>query len=340
MAFDGLEFLNRLRGGKIDPSNGTAAVIGGGNTAIDVARSLVRLGITTTLVYRRRRQDMPAFKAEVEMAIQEGVTIKELFSPIKIKKDAGEYVLSLQLMRTSGMKTDGGRARVIPDGKTTQHLRVQKIFTAIGAEPSAPWQSPPGENAETLHLSHCTFTGNDPPFVYGGDLTNSTKSVTDAIASGKQAAMALDIFFNQGKSAIEAGLSACLVGKGPALSMECYKGKKRSVRNSHIVSYDEINIDYFSRADRVEVEPLEVNKRIHSFDEVDATFTISQAVEEARRCFNCGICNACDNCRIFCPEIAVILQGAERQINLDYCKGCGICVFECPRNAMDLEEES
>jgi len=340
MALDGLEFLNSLRDGKIEPINGTAAVIGGGNTAIDVARSLVRLGAAATLIYRRRKQDMPAFKAEVEMAVKEGVKIKELFSPIRIKEDAGEYVLSLQLMKTSDMKTDGGRVRVIPDGKAIRHLRVQKIFTAIGAEPSASWQFPPGEHTGTLHLSHCTLTGNNPPFLYGGDLTNPIKSVTDAIASGKQAAMAIDIFFNQGRHAVENGLSFCLVGKGPALSMERYMGGKRSVRNSHIVSYGDINIDYFSMAGRVKTASIEVNHRIRSFDEIEATFTISQAMEETRRCFNCGICNACDNCRIFCPEIAVILQDSERRINLDYCKGCGICVFECPRNAMGLEEES
>ena len=339
MAFDGLEFLSILRKGKAVPSNGTAAVIGGGNTAIDVARSLVRLGATTTLVYRRRKQDMPAFKDEVEMADKEGVRIMELYSPLEINEDDGEYVLSLQRMKTSGMETDRGRARVIPDDQTTQYLRVHKIIVAIGAEPSAPWQFPSHENAEPLYLSHCTFTASEPPLLFGGDLTNTIKSVTDAVASGKQAAMALDIFFKQGRHAITDRLNSCLVGNGPALSMECYMGGKRLIRNPHIVSYDDINLDYFSQTPRVNSETLAINNRMNSFDEIEATFTINQTMEEARRCFNCGICNACDNCRIFCPEIAVILKGAKRQINLDYCKGCGICVFECPRSAMDLEEE-
>ena len=339
MVIDGLEFLSRLRKGKPVPFNGTAAVIGGGNTAIDVARSLVRLGTTTTLVYRRRKQDMPAFNDEVEMAQKEGVVIKELYSPIEINKDNGEYVLSLQKMKTTDMETDRGRARVMPDGQVTQQLRVQKIIVAIGAEPSAPWQLPSYENAETLNLSHCTFKVSDPPLLFGGDLTNTIKSVTDAVASGKQAAMAIDIFFKQGRHAITDRLNSCLVGNGPALSMECYMGGKRLTRDSQIVSPEDINLDYFSQAPRVESESIAVDKRINSFDEIEATFTNNQAMEETRRCFNCGVCNACDNCRIFCPEIAVIYKGSERQINLDYCKGCGICVFECPRNAMDLEEE-
>jgi NADPH-dependent glutamate synthase beta subunit-like oxidoreductase len=338
-AFDGLEFLNLLRKGNAVPSNSTAAVIGGGNTAVDVARSLVRLGTTTTLVYRRRKQDMPAFEDEVKMADEEGVSIMELYSPIEITEDDGEYVLSLQKMKTSGMETDRGRARVIPDGQFTQHLHVQKIIAAIGAEPSAPWQFPSRKNAETLYLSHCTFTASEPLLLFGGDLTNSIKSVTDAVASGKQAAIALDIFFKQGRHAIADRLNSCLVGNGPALSMECYMGGERLTRNHQIVLHDDINLDYFSQAPRVESESLAINKRMNSFEEIEATFTINQVKEEIRRCFNCGICNACDNCRIFCPEIAVTLQNAKRKINLDYCKGCGICVFECPRSAMDLEEE-
>jgi len=340
MALDGLDFLNRMRTEKTESlNNGTAAVIGGGNTAIDVARSLVRLGVKAILVYRRRKQDMPAFQYEVETAVKEGVKIMELFSPSSIAPDGGEYILTLQPMKRSGMETDTGRARVVPDGETTQELRVRRIFTAIGAEPSESWQLPSEENAETVYLSHCAFMANNPPFLFGGDLTNPTKSVADAIASGKQSAMALDTFFKKGLNAITNRLNSCLVGNGPALSMERYMDGKRSARNPDMVSYEDINIDYFSPAPRIKAESLSLNKQMNPFDEIETTFTIRQVMEETRRCFNCGICNACDNCRIFCPEIAVDLQDGQRQINLDYCKGCGICVVECPRNAMALEEE-
>jgi Pyruvate/2-oxoacid:ferredoxin oxidoreductase delta subunit len=81
------------------------------------------------------------------------------------------------------------------------------------------------------------------------------------------------------------------------------------------------------------------NQCIKSFAEIEATLSNSAAKEEAKRCFNCGVCNACDFCRLFCPEMAVIIKKTERRINMDYCKGCGVCVTECPRNAMALEEE-
>jgi Pyruvate/2-oxoacid:ferredoxin oxidoreductase delta subunit len=282
---------------------------------------------------------MPAFQDEVEMAVKEGVEIMELAAPVRVEKDGGEYTLILQKMKTSSYETSGSRARVVPDGRETKLLRVQKIYTAIGAEPLESWQFPPEQDTEILHLSHCKLTDKDLPFVFGGDLTNQTKSVADAIASGKQAAMALDIFFQKGWDAVEDELASYRVGNSQALSMESYLGGVRAIRNPHMVSYEEINQDYFESAFRIE-SPLHSNiKSFHSFSEIEGTVTITQAMEETRRCFNCGICNACDNCRIFCPEIAVVLKDTRRQVNFDYCKGCGICVVECPRNAMALVEE-
>ena len=339
MADDGLDYLNRLRKGDTAALTTRAAVIGGGNTAIDVARSLVRQGTKATLIYRRQKQDMPAFKEEVEMAVEEGVIIMELFSPVNIEKHDEEFDLSLQKMKTSGMETDRGRSRVIPDGGPVHHFRTQKIFTAIGAEPADPWLSPLQKNDATLHLSHCTLADSDPPLLFGGDLTNAIKSVPDAVASGKQAAMAIDIFFKQGGHAITDRLNSCRVGNGPALSMARYMGERHGDKNADVVSFDHINLDYFPREPRAEIKMLDLDDRVRSFDEIKTTLTIDQALKESRRCFNCGICNGCDNCRIFCPEIAVTLNAGERRIDLDYCKGCGICVVECPRSAMELQEE-
>ena len=339
-AIDGLDFLNRMRTGNTDPFyNGTAAVIGGGNTAIDVARSLVRIGMKPILVYRRRKQDMPAFGYEVEAAEKEGVEIMELLSPSNIAQDGDDCILTLQSMKFSGMETDTGRARVVPDSGSHHDLRVQRIFTAIGAEPSEPWQLPSEENTDILRLSHCAFTADNLPFIFGGDLTNPTKSVADAIASGKQSAMVLDIFFKKGLTAISESLKSCLVGNGPALSMERYMDVNRSSRNPDRVSFGDINVDYFTPAPRVKAESSSWSEQPNPFDEIEKTFTSRQVSQETRRCFNCGICNGCDNCRWFCPEIAVENQDGQRRINLDYCKGCGICVVECPRDAMALEEE-
>ena len=151
--------------------------------------------------------------------------------------------------------------------------------------------------------------------VFGGDLTNEAKSVTDAIASGKQAAIALDAYFKKGWEAIDASLFNCQVGAGPALSMATYLSECHNSRSAHIVSFDEINIDYFQSAARTTPSMRSADKRVLSFSEIESTLSQSDANSEAARCFNCGICNACDYCRVFCPEVAIVAEKAQRFVN-------------------------
>jgi NADPH-dependent glutamate synthase beta subunit-like oxidoreductase/Pyruvate/2-oxoacid:ferredoxin oxidoreductase delta subunit len=343
-AKDGLQFLNRLRSDETVSLAGTAAVIGGGNTAVDVARSLVRLGLEPIIVYRRRRQDMPAFDPEVEMALDEGVKLRTLLAPVGIADAAGNpsatnSVCSVRLQKMKVSATEiKGRARVVPDGDSFETLQVNHVFTAIGAEPAKPWQHVPSDRA-SIRLSHCTLIASDTPIIYGGDLTNRVKSVSDAIASGKQAAIALDSYFASGADAVKKTVANCRVGPGPAVSMAIYLGHTRKERNPHIVSADEINTHYFKTAARLSAPIAPAKDRIRSFLAVAATLSQETVLTEAQRCFNCGICNACDYCRLYCPDMSVVIENEQRTINLDYCKGCGLCVAECPRNAMALKEE-
>lgn len=337
-AEDGLAFLKSIRKGDQPSVKGTTAVIGGGNTAIDVARSLRRLGSEPILVYRRRRQDMPAFSQEVDMALSEGVQLMEMLSPVSIEQQSDGYHMQLQGMALGG-PDNGGRPRVIPDDKPAEMLCADRIFYAIGAEADAPWPMPGKADGSRLTLSHCTLVEDETPIVFGGDLTNAFKSVTDAIASGKQAALTLDALFETGRSGIESRLSASRVGAGPALSMEIYTGGARQERAPQVIGYEALNVDYFEPVSRGAAPLISLQERQASFNEIESTLEEPAALGEAGRCFHCGICNDCDNCRLFCPEIAVILEGT-RRIDLDYCKGCGICVVECPRNAMTLEESA
>jgi NADPH-dependent glutamate synthase beta subunit-like oxidoreductase/Pyruvate/2-oxoacid:ferredoxin oxidoreductase delta subunit len=347
-AINGLQFLYNIRARHEMSLNSkrTAAVIGGGNTAIDVARTLVRLGIDPIIVYRRRRQDMPAFNPELQMALDEGVKLKALLTPIDIKgagrDPAGHqtpYLVTLQKMKVSATQIEG-RARVVPDGDKTETLEIDYIFSAIGAEPEALWHPAPTGKSQRLDLSHCKLIKDDIPIAYGGDLTNRVKSVADAIASGKQAAMALDAYFKFGWDAVNKAVTGCQVGPGPAVSMAMYLDEERKNRNPQIVSFNQINTHYFTSASRANAPLLPPGDRIQSFLLVESTLTEKAAVEESRRCFNCGICNACDYCRLYCPEMSVMVENEHRHINLDYCKGCGLCVAECPRNAMALKEEN
>ncbi len=338
----GLQFLSALRSGESPACEGISAVIGGGNTAVDVARSIVRMGGRAVILYRRRRQDMPAFGDEVQMALDEGVELVDLVAPAGIESENGRCRVVLRKMKVTG--EDGARARVEPDGNQTSEVVVDRLFKATGAEVSEEWYNPQGEASSILTLSSCTLVKQDGPSVtaYGGDLTSDIKSVVHAVASGKQAAMAIDTLFREGPDAIPSRLNACAVGSGPSLSMEIYMGGERRLRNPHVVAYKEINTDYFRYTTRMSQPRLVREERTRSFAEIDLRVSGNIAMREAERCFHCGLCNQCDNCHLFCPDLSVIhdpsVQG--RHINYDYCKGCGLCVVECPRNAMTLEEES
>jgi len=337
-ARDALALLAQARKGKaLRGDQAAVAVIGGGNTAIDAARSLLRLGSRPIIVYRRRREDMPAFDKEVEEALAEGAQLMELCAPSAVDRATDGLVLRLQRMRPADKGSDG-RTRVVPVPGETAELRVSAVYAAIGAAEGADWMLP---TASAQKLSHCAIDWNGSsgvPIVYGGDLVNATESVADAIASGKQAAIALDAFFSRGKAAVEKEIARCSIGEGSSLSMEIYRGGERGERLSKVVRFAEINTDYFETSPRARGPSLHPRAAIASFAEVEGALDARSAVAQAERCFNCGVCNGCDNCRTFCPEIAVLAEGESRSVDTNYCKGCGVCVTECPRNAMIMEE--
>ena len=345
LAQHGRDFLRRFHQGEKMSFVGKAAIFGGGNTAVDVARCLKRLGASPLILYRRRQEDMPAFEPEIKLALEEGVEIIELVTPLGIRQSQSDppssvtnYTITLQQLKISERKI-GGRAGVIPDAEKTQTINVQHIFVAIGAVADAFWHFPETENSKVLSLSHCKLSVQKIPLIFGGDLITPVKSVADAIASGKQAALALHAYFAGGPKAVDVTLTACRVGPGPALSLDAYLAGDRRERSPQVVAYEEIVGDYFQAAARVIPARLEASRRVRSFAEVESILSDSGAKEEANRCFNCGTCNACDYCRLYCPEMAINLENGQRSIDLDYCKGCGICATECPRNAMALVEE-
>jgi 2-oxoacid:acceptor oxidoreductase delta subunit (pyruvate/2-ketoisovalerate family) len=339
---DGLAFLQRVKKGDTPTLKGTVAVIGGGNTAVDVARSAVRLGAKALIVFQEHRRDMAAFENEVRLALEEGVEIVELCNPVRIDTTNGELLLTLQRMKVVDVD-DQGKPHFSPDPGKTEAFRVNQIFKALDPEAAEPWMNLPESKEGVLALPNTRLlrTAQGVPVIFGGDLATPVKSVSHAVSSGKEAALTLDVLFHEGYDAILPKLTACTIGDGRSLSMEVYLGGSRSLRSSHVVHYNEINIDYFQFTPRIAQPRLLKEERIRSFAEIDLRISSSLAMQEAGRCFNCGICNQCDNCRLFCPDLAVKREESPRGrgIDYDYCKGCGICVKECPRNAMSLEEE-
>ena len=346
LARDGLGLLEAVRRGGRPELRGPIAVIGGGNTALDVARTLLRLGAEPTVYYRRRQEDMPALPEELREAEEEGVPIRALLAPERIEPAGDAGVRVVFAPQNVLQEAEGERPRAVPSGRTAGAVTVAAVFAAVGASPSEGLPEELGQRGATepagLHLRRVARKGvwlERPPVFLGGDLVNDRRTVVAAIASGKEAAVAVDVQLRREDTADT--WPQIRVGRQGAVSLNRLAGGDRNGRQDHVVRYEELNTIYFHYLERRERPRLLRAERRTGFDEVEMRISGSLALKEAERCFHCGLCDQCDNCYLFCPDVAVRrdLRAGIREIDYEYCKGCGVCVVECPRNAMLLTEE-
>lgn len=319
----GLALLQQVKAGQRPAVGRSAVVIGAGLTGIEAARTLLRLGAEVTLVTAESEADL-ALPGRVQEALAEGAALA-----------AGADVRELV---GSGGAAAGVRLadRLLP---------ADMVVLATGRE--VQLESLPEEAGvdSAFHVVADPFTGaTEMARVYaGGDMTG-TRYAVEAVGAGKRAAAAIHAAL-QGRDACES-MEPARLGHSPNLSMRSYLRPESypahlSVRNGRVVDYADIEPLYFppkSRTHRSWTQPAE---RVRSFQEARAGLTEAQALAESQRCFSCGTCIGCDNCLIFCPDMAISRRpdGTGFTVNWDYCKGCGACVNECPREALVLEEE-
>jgi 2-oxoacid:acceptor oxidoreductase delta subunit (pyruvate/2-ketoisovalerate family) len=294
--------------GEDKPMLGRRVVVyGGGNTAIDVARTAKRLGATEAIiVYRRNREKMPAHDFEVEEALQEGVMIKWL-STIK---QAGESSITVEKMALD----DKGFPQPTGEFET---LEADSVVLALGQDVDLSLiEGVPGLVVEdgVVQVNAQMMTGHAGIFA-GGDMVPAERNVTVAIGHGKKAARNIDAWLN-----------ASVYAPAP---------------KAELASFDKLNPWYYSDAPKTVRPMLDIIRRQSTFEEVQGGLDESTALFEARRCLSCGNCFECDNCYGVCPDNAVIKLGPGKgfDFNYDYCKGCGICVSECPCGAIKMEAE-
>ena len=294
--------------GEDNPMLGRKVVVyGGGNTAIDVARTAKRLGATEAIiVYRRNREKMPAHDFEVEEALQEGVLIKWL-STIK---QAGESSITVEKMALD----EKGFPQPTGEFET---LEADSVVLALGQDVDLSLiEGVPGLAVEdgVVKVDANMMTGHAGIFA-GGDMVPADRNVTVAVGHGKKAARNID---------------AWLTGSAyvPAEKHE-------------LASFDKLNTWYYSDAPKTMRPMLDILRRKSTFEEVQGGLDETNALFEARRCLSCGNCFECDNCYGVCPDNAVIKHGPGKRfdINYDYCKGCGICVAECPSGSIKMVPE-
>jgi NADPH-dependent glutamate synthase beta subunit-like oxidoreductase len=285
------------------------AVYGGGNTALDAARTARRLGAEeAVIVYRRTRDRMPAHDSEVEEALEEGVTMKWL-STVR-HADGGSLTIERMELDADGFPQ--------PTGELEQ-LEADTLVLALGQECDLGLlERTDGVEIDDglVHVGANLMTGRPGVFA-GGDAVPAERTVTMAIGHGRTAARHIDAWLREAPQDVP-----------PA---------------GEPVPFDALNAWYYSDAPRSVRPKLEQVRRQSTFDEVVEGLDASTALFEARRCLSCGSCFACDNCYGVCPDNAVIKLspgGAYAYaVDLDYCKGCGICAQECPSSAIEMHPE-
>ncbi len=335
----GLDLLRRINLGNRVKLGDKVAIIGGGNTAIDVARSVIRMGKKAIILYRRSKEEMPVFRDEIVEAMEEGGKIRYLVDPIRIQQKDDKK--RLECLRVElGEKDESGRRKPVPVPHSNFFIEADTVIVAAGEEIEVSFLPKGMEKKDGIILTQRDGSTGIKGIFAGGDLTSNQRTVAHAIGSGKRAALAIDCYL-QGKDTEEA-ICQILIGEGPSLSIFKHLHPGERLMNPHVVTFEELNTDYFQTSKRNE-EPRDLaKKRIKGFGEVTSTLAETLALEEAERCFSCGTCNGCENCYVFCPDASIMKteEILSHQVDYDFCKGCGICFSECPRGAISLKEEA
>jgi NADPH-dependent glutamate synthase beta subunit-like oxidoreductase len=306
---DAVSVLRSMEGESKPLLGRRVVVYGGGNTAMDVARTARRLGAEeAVVVYRRTRERMPAHDFEVEEALQEGVLMKWL-STVK-HADAGKLVLEKMELDESGFPQPTGEL---------EELEADSLVLALGQEADLSLlDGVPGLEVRdgVVQVGPDMMTGH-PGIFAGGDMVPAERTVTVGIGHGKQAARHIDGWL-----------------RGAAY--------ERPPKHE-LATFDKLNPWYYSDAPPTVRPQLDIVRRRSTFEEVVGGLDETNALFEARRCLSCGNCFGCDNCFGVCPDNAVLKLGPggayQYEIDLDYCKGCGLCVAECPCGAIEMEPE-
>ncbi|HQR57768.1 MAG TPA: NAD(P)-binding protein [Azonexus sp.] len=303
---DAVSLLRSMEGEERPMLGRRVVVYGGGNTAIDVARTAKRMGAEPLIVYRRTRDKMPAHDFEVEEAMQEGIMVKWL-STIK-QADESSLTIEKMALDSKGFPQPTGEFETI---------EADSLVLALGQDVDLGLlEGVPGllVSDGVVKVAANMMTGH-PGIFAGGDMVPAERNVTVGIGHGKKAARHIDAWL-RGEEHV------------PAPQRE-------------VATFENLNTWYYTDAPKTVRPMLDVIRRQSTFDEVQGGLDETNALFEARRCLSCGNCFECDNCYGVCPDNAVIKLGPGKRFkfNYDYCKGCGMCAAECPCGAIRMETE-
>lgn len=314
--YSGIDFLRRINNGEKVSVGKKVVVVGGGNTAIDAARTARRLGADVTIVYRRTRNEMPAIHEEIEAAEEEGVKFEFLAAPVCVISKAEESACAVDMKCIKmklGEKDKSGRCRPVPIEGSEYLVEAETIIAAIGQEPDLTGMSGLANKYGWIDVN--TIRETTIPGVYAGGDVLGLDIATTAVGHGRKAARAIDAYLNSQK----------------------YK----DIGNPRPIKHTDMRLNIYPDAPRNNVKSLPPAERIKGFDEVNIAITQEQAAAEAGRCMSCGLCFTCDRCRIFCPREAVSKDknmpvGQKMFTDYTKCNGCHICAEVCPCGYIEM----
>lgn len=304
---DALSFLRDVEGGDRPKLGRRVAVYGGGNTAMDTARTVKRLGYEPLIIYRRDRTHMPAHEFEADSAIEEGVKIHWL----RTIKEIDHTSFKVEAMRID----ENGRP--VPTGEI-ETLEADSLIMALGQRTDTDFlrrvSGVSFRSDDTVVVDDQMMTGCPGVFA-GGDMVPAERTVTTAVGHGKKAARNIDAWL---------------------------RGVEYEKPSPHaLAEFARLHVWYFTDAAERTERQIDVEARRTSFDEVVRGLGEIEALFESRRCLSCGNCFECDACLGACPEDAVIKLGAGKRYRFDYdkCTGCAVCFEQCPCGAIEMIPE-
>jgi heterodisulfide reductase subunit A len=337
-----VEFLRDIALGNPVDVGEKVAVIGGGNSAIDAARTSLRLGAEEVKVlYRRSRNEMPALPEEIEAAEEEGIKFHFLVAPKRLIGEGGKVRTIECLKMTLGEPDASGRRRPIPIQGSEHIYEVDTVIPAIGqlAETSCLPLILLDDRTQTISVDPVTLETRIPGVFAGGDIATGPASVIEAVAAGRRAAVSIDRYLN-GKE-----LS---IGREPEIEEMTW-----------IKDWSALT----KKPERYTAPHVDVGRQKVSFEEADELLATTKAVAvfEAQRCLECGPCaeclaedglceadkaivdearcTGCNVCAVVCPFGAIVKSEiGVAQVNEDLCKGCGICSASCPERAITMQK--
>lgn len=298
---DAVEFLRRVNSGEQARPGGRVAILGGGNVALDAARAARRLGAEkVNLLYRRTRNEMPAYPEEIEGALAEGVEMQFLTAPAGIRGEKGK-VTALECIKTElGPADASGRRRPVPVKGSEFQLQCDALIPAVGQVAELQWTIAETDlevsDRGTLKVDPGTMQTGIPHVFAAGDAVTGPASVIEAVAAGHKAVDAIHRY---------------LSGEDLKTYAEELKTRPAPGRNWNAIP------DNLAGQRRARPKQLEAGKSAVSFAEVDLGFTADEARREASRCLNCGVCSECMECVEVCEADAVDHTMRAQELEVD-----------------------